>query len=268
MRIVRRVVVQRRMVQAEMCEGLPSVIVAILRLLWPRWSREFMLAVLVCGGVAVFAFARQSYAQKVPPYSRLPELLKNCAPDQRIEFALPSATLHLKFRWLASTTIIDLFEASGPMCPTTPMRMERVYLAGSVLKEIGIGEVWARKGIRLYVGDLSPFGSEAGLERLREASIEMEFSPAYPQARRYTLHYPKAIGSTEVRVFCNGDFGNRECSTFRPDPYAGVYLWYSLSQTVLPIPNEVSTDPATEPGAVLQLHTSLRSFIGNAEQRP
>jgi hypothetical protein len=104
-----------------------------------------------------------------------------------------------------------------------------------------------------------------------EATIDMRLSsqtdPRLRTARNYTIHYrsPSPVLSGDVSVGCAGRTGQRYCSVARYPRFAGLVIRYKLSQFKLPIPDSASTDPATEPGAVLQFDQRLREWLVKVE---
>jgi hypothetical protein len=92
------------------------------------------------------------------------------------------------------------------------------------------------------------------------------------QNRWYDIHYksadPRLSGSASI-VCGNATRGPRNCGpgTFFPR-FAGVVVNYSISQAFLPVPDTVSTDPSTEPGALLQFDERLRRWLVSLERGP
>jgi hypothetical protein len=48
--------------------------------------------------------------------------------------------------------------------------------------------------------------------------------------------------------------------------FAGLTVDYNISQDQFPAPGEVSTDPSTEPGAILQFDQRLRGWLIDLER--
>jgi len=110
----------------------------------------------------------------------------------------------------------------------------------------------------------------------RESWIEMRPStePDYDkaelkEARHYIVHHPMP-GGREDRdaIDCKGLSFIRECATPLMYAYDGIYVYYRVSQRDLPIPVALSSDPLTEPGAVLQFDTRLRALIACFRDHP
>ncbi len=71
-----------------------------------------------------------------------------------------------------------------------------------------------------------------------------------------------------ARFYGGPHSGERRCET-RPAPlFAGLMVSYEYRQWVFPIGEVASTDPKTEPGAVLQFDQRVREWlIGLAHSR-
>ena len=57
----------------------------------------------------------------------------------------------------------------------------------------------------------------------------------------------------------------------RATPFDGVHYGYTLSQTDVPIPevsSEYSTDPTSEPGALLEFDSRFRAWFLTLKQKP
>ena len=232
---------------------------------------------------ALLAFATNAHhlqAQQTPRHMRPSDLFKSCG-GQLIEFVLPETRLYVDLHWLGSTTIIDLFDwVSGATCPTWPVEMTSIELGIGAVDLMDIRSGLGRKLLRLNVGG-APSGnvSSSGASKKANATgrpdkvwMEMKVYPdrTLSQTREYILHYsdPAGVPVGDVVVNCNGDVGKRQCGTYGADSYADLYIAYYVSQTELPIPNEMSTDPTTEPGAILQFETKLRELLSKMEQPP
>jgi hypothetical protein len=91
--------------------------------------------------------------------------------------------------------------------------------------------------------------------------------------RRYRLHQiPDARADTTIDITCGGPSGLlRNCSLFTTYFFHGFGVYYKLLQRDFPIPEgsqTVSTNPATEPGSLLQFDNALRSWLSGMEQKP
>jgi hypothetical protein len=229
-------------------------------------------------GQVASAFA-ESPAQPVKPKgASAMEIVRNCPAGHRIEFAFPVATLYLDIHWLGSGTIIDLFNAYGINCPSSPVTAREVELGESVLRVLDL-----HNGLdvsRLYVS-----GNHSPPYRRRPAparSTEHHSGPwieddtnkgmlkAIPSLRSYRLYYPNASGGRDgtIQITCSGELGHRACGT--TDLYASstfydpLYVTYHLSQSKLPAPavSELyPTDPTTEPGALLQFNVRFHEWL-------
>jgi hypothetical protein len=123
----------------------------------------------------------------------------------------------------------------------------------------------------------SPAAWSADLASLShlESTIEMkrwgeEFLAQHPNlkdARHYLIHYysPSHVLAGDVSIDCAGPSGRRYCAPGPFPHFAGIAIRYDLSQFELPVPDVVSSDPTTEPGAVLQFDQRLREWLVRLE---
>jgi len=88
-------------------------------------------------------------------------------------------------------------------------------------------------------------------------------------ARDYDVYYYRRSNDSEQlheTITCNGPAGvERECATGRLQVFSGLALKYIIGQIVLPVPERLSTDSATEPGAILQFDKGLRKWLVSLE---
>lgn len=86
--------------------------------------------------------------------------------------------------------------------------------------------------------------------------------------RHYDLYYDRYPNDPEQlheTVDCNGPAGmERECGSGRPQEFSGLVARYFVGQT-LGVPEVLSTDPKTEPGAILQFDKGLRKWLVGLE---
>jgi hypothetical protein len=86
--------------------------------------------------------------------------------------------------------------------------------------------------------------------------------------RWYDIRY-RSVDETlsgQVRIYCGGRPRARYCSPGPFPKFAGLVIQYHLSQWRLPAPDAVSTDPTTEPGAILQFDQRFREWLVSVER--
>jgi len=253
--------------------------------------------VLVIAVSAATGATSPAVAQQPPESSRRyptpSQLLAKCPPDHRIEFVLPTITLYVDPNWLGPTTQWNLVHAYGANCPTWPVKADGLDF-GPIWFALDIHTGLGRKLIRFGIGPQRPdkLAAAAAQSQTAEASRspyieDLTTVPPYrgvfgpgtrdPLTRIYRLHHvhtpPGADGTAEI--VCGGHpeptpVGLRGCSTSPDYTYEGLSVAYNLSQTDLPLPEGediTSTDPKTEPGALLEFDTRLRAWITNLKKR-
>ncbi|HXP73082.1 MAG TPA: hypothetical protein VN823_02980 [Stellaceae bacterium] len=253
-------------------------------------ARILVLGIVLNSGIGT------TLAQSPVHHTEPADLLKNCPVGHRVQFEMSSTTIYIDIHSLGSSSIYDLFHwVSGPDCPTFPVQMKSVQLGGTILHELDIRSGLGRGLMRLYVGglpsiaawepkfpnfDLNRSATEPWIEMPRRADNLTDYEkPILRNARAYLIHYPAHNGTAEqiYSVSCNGKEGNRMCSAnyhVYSDLRAGARYLYT--QTDLPIPEIVepesarmaSSDPTTEPGAILEFDVRLRAWIERMQQRP
>ncbi|MBV9859457.1 MAG: hypothetical protein JO038_05055 [Alphaproteobacteria bacterium] len=200
-------------------------------------------------------------------------------------FLLRTTALQVQSEWLDYSSMVSP-GYGWKECPSQPVEVRNVWFAPSVLDVLGI---WSGLGRHLFLLDVegSPAlddGPQAGPAPLGrgpaqavETSIEISrYGPndpillRYPnlsKVRRYNISYHSSSDTLTGRttITCNGTGRNRQCAG--PSArFAGLILNYKLSQDQFPIPDMVSTDPTTEPGAVLQFDQHLREWLAGLER--
>jgi hypothetical protein len=263
--------------------GLPAL-VANLRFLRSRWlKRTALLAALICAVGGEQALAQNTQGQQP---QRLFGDARDCPPGHRIEFVLPATTIYVDPHWLGSMTIGDLKDRGGPACPTGPVNRTSIELGYGILRALdlhrGIGAGLMRFNVGGYPDDpqtLTPGRSESDAEPRRSAPwIEDDtVLKGVPDIRGYRLYYPTAKGvpNRPVRISCGGDTMHRLCAkraiAGRDTPFDGVHYGYQLSQSDVPVPvvsSEYSTDPTSEPGALLEFDSRFRAWFLTLMQKP
>lgn len=252
------------------------------------------LVAAVLLGAAALKVAEDQSKPSLRRYAMPSDLLKNCPPDHRIEFVLaPTITLYVDPQWLGPTVLWNLVHAYGANCPTWPVNANGLDF-GPVWIPLDIHTGLGRKLIRLGVGPQRPDKlALAGTQHQNSANEPLPriedltklpprkgvFGPGTPEplVRIYRLYHAHADPGSDstVDIVCGGHpeptpVGLRSCSTSPDYTYEGLSVAYTLSQTDLPLPEGAditSTDPATEPGALLQFDTRLRAWITSLKRR-
>ena len=255
---------------AQECQ-LPVGTVCLVRVLGHTLR---ILLVLLSGAASCNAQGSANSAQEKHPTAL--ELAKNCTLDYRTEYVMPVVTLHVPLRMLDSFALNELIHSVvGTNCPAGPYGVKTLTLGGKgLLDALQIESGLGRRQMRMRFNGMAPDQYDAWLlarggdiKEAGEPRIEMKTLPDIPMGRVYKLHYPTTIEGREdtAEVACNGYPGERACGS-SVYPYFGLYVHYSLSQTELGIPDVVSTDPTSEPGAVLEFDSRLRALIRTFEQ--
>lgn len=239
-------------------------------------------ALLIAAGVGVYM--TQEPDRPKPPHYSASDLVKDCPPDHLIEFVLPPGTkLYANIRWLHPATIEEVFEQTGPQCPTGPISVEHLEFNWAVLELLDIQTGLGRPVFRFGLGGsknpekaASSLAESANINQyIAGARIEMNTPAALLEnsitssGRNYILHYPG--GDETAEVTCAGPQGQRLCETRGGYRFDRLGVGYILSQRELPMPSSTvppSTDPATEPGAILQFDRRLRAWIRKLQQKP
>ena len=214
----------------------------------------FLVPVLFATATLPLVFGQQT--PKPPQHHATPaELLQTCPLDHRIEFILPTITLHVDPNWLGPTTIWNLVNAYGANCPTWPVRAHGLDF-GSIGVALDIHTGLGRKLVRFGIGPqrpdknwclsgLSPENSDnEPLPRIEDLTkippYKGVFGPGTPDplTRIYLLHHAHAEPGADstVHIVCGGHPGFsppglRGCSTSPDYTYEGLSVAYNLSQT-------------------------------------
>jgi hypothetical protein len=275
-------------VQAEAHDKGLLAFVAALRSVGPIWlKRTVLLVVSICavGGEQVLA----QNTQGQPP-SRLFGDARDCPPGHRIEFVLPATTIYVDPHWLGSTTIGDLKDRGGPACPTAPVSVVSVEFSKKILDALDLHHGVGTRLFRLDVGG-NPNDPQSLTAGSPEFDAELHHLAPWieddtvksmltrdPTIRAYRLYYPTAKGTSNrpVRISCGGgDAILRTCAkghvAGRGTPFDGIHYDYTLSQSDLPVSDvlsEYSTDPTSEPGALLEFDSHFRAWFLTLKNKP
>src|SRR6185437_10835276 len=255
------------------------------------WLPWFIFSLIVVAIGTAPARAQNATESPRPHIAEPADLLKNCPLGHLIEFELPTTKLYLDLHWLGSKSIINLFNAQGAECPTSPIEVRSLDFERGVLRFLDTSSGLGQKLIRMYVGgaiseshgaltrrpkpNRDTASAQAWIEDLTlKPPLKGQYGPgtSRPDSRWYELHYP---GDTQnsIELSCGGG-GNspvlRTCGTIRRYNYGGLGISYLVSQTQLPIPDlshSASKSVDTEPGALLQFDTRLRAWLDRIQQR-
>lgn len=253
-------------------------------LLGSIWSKAVALStVLVCILTSQIALAQTPQGQ--PPERRAFGDARDCPPGHRIEFVLPATTIYVDPRWLGSMTIMDLKDLGGPACPTGPVKRSGIELGYGILRAMDLHRGIGARLMRFNIGGdpedprfLAPGrGAPDATRHHRGPWIEDDTALTnIPDSRGYLIHYPIVQGPDRpVRISCGGGGSMRLCGkgsiAGKDTPFDHIHYSYTLSQTDVPIPArspEYSTDPASEPGALLEFDSRFRAWFLTLKQKP
>jgi len=235
-------------------------------------------ALLPLAIAAVPAYSSIVIAQQSPPN---PTENRFKIPDCQLTFQLRTTALVVDTAWLEYGAMPDIVLSlrQTHVCPTQPIEIDNLWLSSAVLGVLKINDLGHRNHypywllhVRASPTDKDQPGTRpAPANRVPrqpiDASIEMHTNPIVKRAREYDIHYyssdPTVAG--EAKINCGDDDVNRVCHG--PGAwFAGLMVNYDISQDQFPAPNEVSTDPQTEPGAILQFDQRLREWLVDLER--
>ncbi len=202
----------------------------------------------------------------------------------RVVLDLPTTRLHIDKTWLDGS--MPIWPLNEGICPKQPIQVKSVYFGPDVRYVLGIGSGLGRGWFRLYLEpalvDLPiPAPYDPVWHQPVDATIEMSgdtrIDPQHRSNRYYKITYrsSSAMLAGEVRVGCGGEGGQRSCSVAPYPHFAALVIRYEFDQPKLPVPNitaispetePASTDPSTEPGAVLQFDQRLREWLIDLER--
>ncbi len=186
-------------------------------------------------------------------------------------FLLGTTALAIDADWLDYSMTPQQFGKQE--CPSQPVERESVYFHRSVLDLLNIGgHLWSSIQTGFYPG-LTSFNSElqtfpAPADHIQGPPVEtlIEMHKVNGRGREYDIRYrsPDERMAGIIRILCVDDNVNRVC--VEPNGrFAGLTVYYSVSQDQFPAPDEVSTDPSTESGAILQFDQRLRGWLIDLE---
>jgi hypothetical protein len=188
----------------------------------------------------------------------------------RIEFVLPTATLSIEPRWLATKTLIDLFHwVSGSSCPTWPTSFAWIEIGAGARDAIDVPDGLGSREFLIRLSGppenaLSDDAAAAGGARqpLGKPAIE---DISRGKLRVYRFRYPEtsAAAAASVEIACRG-FSYRVCSTEHDYAVDRISVTYKVSvdpELTRDISPEVSDDPTTAPGVLAQFDQNLRNWV-------
>jgi hypothetical protein len=175
-------------------------------------------------------------------------------------------------------TIMDLKDLGGPSCPTGPVKRSGIELGYGILRAMGVHRGIGARLMRFNIGGhpddprfLAP-GRSASDTTPHHSGPWIEDDTQLknvPDSRGYLIHYPIVQGvDRPVRISCGGSGSMRLCGkgpiAGKDTPFDHIHYSYTLSQTDVPIPDvspEYSTDPTSEPGALLEFDSRFRAWF-------
>jgi hypothetical protein len=227
---------------------------------------RFFETVAVCAPLLL----QVAHAQQLQP---APSRNTHAIPGCRVTFLLGIASLTVEAELLDYSMVSP--SHGRKECPSQPVEVDSVYLTSAVLGVLKIKDL-GHRGYHpdwlLHIRPSPVFQNEpqtfpAPASRVRgqpvEASIEMQ---KFGRGRSYVIHYrtsDETMAGTS-KISCDDDPENRICSGALR--FAGLMLNYSISQDQFPATHEVSTDPSTESGAILQFDQRLREWLIDLER--
>lgn len=204
-------------------------------------------------------------------------------PGCHVVLVLPTVRLAVQTKWLGFTTIGHLANLYRGVCPSEPVKVQFVEFGRPVLDVLKIQSGLGRDFFRLFV-DAAPAlnhhstttpppppATESGQIAPIDAAIKMDSESERSFGDRlYEIRYVSSheTVSGEVHIGCGGIARMRVCEPAPYPTFSGLLVKYTLSQRRLPIPEIASTDPSTEPGAILQYDRRLREWLISLERMP
>jgi hypothetical protein len=157
------------------------------------------------------------------------------------------------------------------------VEIEDIYIARAVLDGLDIRNGLGRRDWLVHIRASPVFENEpqthpAPADRIPgqpvETSIEMHMNPIVKRARDYDICYRSSDATMAglAKIDCDDDNVNRVCGRRGYPPFAELMVNYRLSQDQFPAPDQVSTDPSTESGAILQFDQRLREWLIGLER--
>jgi hypothetical protein len=222
---------------------------------------------------------------------------RDCPPGYRIEFVLPRTTIYVDPRWLGSGTIVELQHTGGPACPTGSIKRNGIELGYGILRAMGLHHGIGSRLMRFGIGGdptdpqtLSPARPESDTEPQRSAAWIKDDTSKWmltqsPTSRAYLLFYPtpKGVPNRPVRISCGGGeiipgtqqrmlrTCGKDTIAGRDTPFDSIHYSYIVSQadvSILDVSTEYSTDPTSEPGALLEFDSRFREWFLTLKQKP
>jgi hypothetical protein len=225
--------------------------------------------------IAVILSIATAPAQQTPP---APSQNRFGVPGCHVTFLLGNTALTVDVAWLQLAFMED-FAASSDLrhvCPSQPVQIDTVSLSRTVLDVLNIGGTLGRRGFPVWLLDIRAShisNSElqtfpAPADHIQGPPVEtlIEMHKVNGRGREYDIRYrsPDERMAGIIRILCVDDNVNRVC--VEPNGrFAGLTVYYSVSQDQFPAPDEVSTDPSTESGAILQFDQRLRAWLIDLE---
>ena len=232
-------------------------------------------ALLPLAIAAVPAYSSIVIAQQSPPN---PTENRFKIPDCQLTFQLRTTALVVDTAWLEYGAMPDIVLSlrQTHVCPTQPIEIDNLWLSSAVLGVLKIQDLGHRNHYPywlLHVRASPPDKDQrrtqpAPANRVRDQTVETTITmQKIGRSRDYEIQYlsPDVTIAGSARISCVDDREGRMCDRGYP-PFAGLMVDYNISQDKFPAPSEVSTDPNTEPGAILEFDQRLREWLIDLER--
>jgi hypothetical protein len=215
-------------------------------------------------------------------------------PGCRVLLVLPATKLEVQTKWLGPITVSQLAQRYRGVCPSEPVAVDGVEFGPPALDVLRIQSGLGRDFLRFHARGLPASENETtahssaghhGQIPSIQARIEMHYDNQLGledrgfEDRWYDIRYQSDDESLsgQVRIHCGAsrDFATRAgqinpqkryCGAARLPRFHGVIVNYDLTQWRLLAPESISTDPTTEPGAILQFDKRFREWFVSLER--
>ena len=185
-----------------------------------------------------------------------------------------TAVLTIDAAWLEYSMVPDALRHA---CPSQPVEATNVWLSSAILDLFKIKDLGQRRShpdwsLDIFASAMHsdwPGTQSAPADRVHGQPVETTIAMQKTgRGRLYDIEYlsPDVTMAGQVRIWCGDDPVNRTCRRWGYPPFAGLMVNYRISQDQFPAPNEASTDPNTESGAVLQFDRRLREWLIDLER--
>lgn len=185
-----------------------------------------------------------------------------------------TAALTIDAAWLEGGMLPDVLRHA---CPSQPVEDTSVWLSSAVLDVLKIKDLGHRGHHPYWILHIGapamhsdwPGTQSAPADRVSGQPVETTIAmQKVGRSRLYDIEYlsPDVTMAGRARISCGDDAVNRICNRWGYPPFAGLMVDYYISQDQFPAPSDVSTDPNTESGAILQFDQRLREWLIDLER--